>query len=49
MAALIAAVRDGHAGEGMAACVTRIGAVLAEHFPRSEDDVNELPDRLIEL
>jgi len=23
--------------------------VLAEHFPRSADDVNELPDRLIEL
>lgn len=49
MAALIVATRDGRPGEGMAAAVTRIGAVLAEHFPRSADDTNELPDRLIEL
>jgi len=49
MAALVEAVREGRPGEGMAAAVTRIGAVLAKHFPRSEDDVNELPDRLIEL
>lgn len=49
MAALIAAVKDGRPGDGMAAAVERIGAVLAEHFPRSEGDVNELPDRLIEL
>ena len=48
MAALLAGVRDGRAGEGMAAAVERIGAVLAEHFPRSADDTNELPDRLIE-
>ena len=26
-----------------------VGAVLAEHFPRADDDRNELPDRLIEL
>lgn len=49
MAALIEAVREGRPGEGMSAAVARIGAVLGEHFPRSEDDVNELPDRLIEL
>lgn len=49
MAALILAVRDGRPGEGMADAVTRIGAVLAEHFPRSDGDVNELPDRLIAL
>jgi putative membrane protein len=49
MAALVEAVRQGRPGDGMAAAVTRIGDVLAEHFPRSEDDVNELPDRLIEL
>ncbi len=49
MAALLAGVRDGRAGEGVAAAVERIGAVLAEHFPRSADDTNELPDRLIEL
>ena len=26
-----------------------IGVVLAAHFPRRDDDVNELPDRLIVL
>lgn len=49
MAALVAAVRDGRPGDGLADAVTRIGAVLGEHFPRSADDRNELPDRLIEL
>lgn len=49
MAALIAAVKDGRPGDGMAAAVGEIGVVLAQHFPRSADDTNELPDRLIEL
>ncbi len=49
MAALIGAIKQGRPGEGMAAAVARIGQVLAEHFPRSDDDANELPDRLIEL
>ena len=49
MAALIVAVKDGRPGDGMADAVARIGIVLAEHFPRSEGDVNELPDRVIEL
>jgi putative membrane protein len=29
--------------------VRQVGAVLAEHFPKSHSDTNELPDRLIEL
>lgn len=49
MAALIAGIRDGRPGEGMAQAVAQIGSVLALHFPREADDVNELPDRLIEL
>jgi putative membrane protein len=49
MAALVAAVKDGRPGDGMAEAVRQIGVVLAEHFPRAADDVNELPDRLIEL
>ncbi|WP_010544126.1 TPM domain-containing protein, partial [Sphingomonas elodea] len=49
MAALLAEVKQDRVGEGMAAAVAQIGVVLAEHFPRAEDDVNELPDRLIEL
>jgi putative membrane protein len=49
MAALLTAVRDGRAGEGMAEAVTQMGAVLAEHFPKGSENPNELPDRLIEL
>jgi len=49
MAAMLAQIRAGHLAEGMAAAVERVSAVLAEHFPRAEDDVNELPDRLIEV
>jgi putative membrane protein len=49
MAALLSATRDVRPGEGMVAAVERIGAVLAEHFPRTAGDVNELSDRLIEL
>ncbi|MDF2494152.1 hypothetical protein [Sphingomonas sp.] len=49
MAALIAGVKDGRAGDGMAAAVEEIGVVLAEHFPRTGSNPNELPDRLIEL
>ena len=26
-----------------------VGVVLAEHFPRTDADVNEIPDKLIEL
>jgi putative membrane protein len=31
------------------AAIEQIGVVLAEHFPRSADDTNELPDKLILL
>lgn len=49
MATLIDGVRDNRAADGMADAVGRVGAVLAAHFPRSIEDSNELPDRLIEL
>lgn len=49
MVAMIDLVRAGNPAEGIAAAVTSVGAILTEHFPKSEDDVNELPDRLIEL
>jgi putative membrane protein len=49
MASLIEAIRDGCPGEGLAAEVRQVGAILATHFPRAQDDINELPDRLIEL
>jgi putative membrane protein len=49
MAAMLAELKQGRCGAGMAAAVERVGKVLAEHLPRQSDDVNELPDRLIEL
>ena len=49
MADMLAEVRKGCIAEGLAAGVRDVGKVLSEHFPRAEDDDNELPDRLIEL
>ena len=49
MHALIKDVREGRPGDGICAAIERIGVVLSEHFPRSASDVNEIPDRLIEL
>jgi putative membrane protein len=49
MAGMLAHIKDGRIGEGMASAVGEVGKVLAEHFPRSADDRNELPDRLIEI
>jgi putative membrane protein len=49
MLALIAHVREGRPGEGMADAVQQMGVVLAEHFPKGSENPNELPDRLIEI
>ena len=49
MTALIADVREGRPCDGIVSAIEHVGAVLAEHFPRSADDVNEIPDKLIEL
>ena len=42
-------VAQGRTGEGISAAVERIGLVLAEHFPKTATDTNELPDRPISL
>ena len=49
MAALVDHLREGRTADGMVAAIARIGTVLAGHFPKTGDDTNELPDRLIEL
>jgi putative membrane protein len=49
MAALLVEVKAGRPADGIVAAVERVGAVLAEHFPRSSADTNEIPDKLIEL
>ena len=49
MAALIDEVKQGRPADGIIAAIERVGVVLAEHFPRSATDKNEIPDKLIEL
>jgi putative membrane protein len=49
MTELLGNVRAGRIGDGIVSAVSRVGAVLAEHFPRSAADLNEIPDELIEL
>jgi putative membrane protein len=49
MAVLIENVKAGRPGEGMAKSVEQIGLVLAQCLPKTIEDTNEVPDRLIEL
>ena len=49
MADMLAEIRQGNIAQGLAAGIGDVGRVLSEHFPRAEDDENELPDRLIEV
>ena len=49
MADMLTEIRKDCVAEGLAAGVRDVGKVLSEHFPRAEDDQNELPDRLIEV
>ena len=49
MEALIDKVKEGRPGEGVALAVDRIGEVLATVLPKSLDDPNQIPDRLIEI
>ena len=49
MTVLIADVRDGRPADGIVAAIGLIGEVLKEHFPKTGDDTNEIPDKLIEL
>lgn len=43
---LVDEVRVGNIGAGFAHAVARCADVLGEHFPRRDDDRNELPDRI---
>ncbi len=49
MEALLGPVRTGDVAGGMVGAVEEVGRVLTEHFPKSDGNRNELPDRLIEL
>lgn len=49
MTALLVEVRAGRAADGICAAIAIVGEVLGKHFPRSDGDSNEIPDKLIEL
>ncbi|MGB3471627.1 MAG: hypothetical protein WBA51_12460 [Erythrobacter sp.] len=49
MADMLVEIKAGRLAEGLAVGVRDVGFVLAQHFPRTGDDENELPDRLIEV
>ena len=49
VADFVAQVRAGRIGEGFLAAIAAVGEHLAEHFPRAADDIDELPNRLIEI
>ena len=49
MAALVDAIRADRAAEGLVDAVAAIGAVLAQVLPKTADNGNELPNRVIEL
>ena len=49
MTALLVDVKEGRVADGIVAAIERVGVVLAEHFPVSAGDINEIPDKLIEL
>ncbi len=41
------AFKQGRLTEGLIQTVQRAGTLLAEHFPRQDDDHNELPDEIV--
>src|SRR5262249_36279471 len=49
IAALIAGIKQGRAGDGFVAAIEQCGAVLAEHFPPGALDRDELPNKLVEI
>ena len=49
MVDMLREIKAGQLGAGIAAGVRDVGQILSPHFPRADDDENELPDRLIQL
>ncbi|TGQ96339.1 TPM domain-containing protein, partial [Mesorhizobium sp. M4B.F.Ca.ET.203.01.1.1] len=46
---LTAHAGDDRLADGFVKAVESVGAMLAEHFPVTADDVNELEDHLVEI
>jgi putative membrane protein len=49
VAGFVRRVREGKIADGFVESIEACTAVMAEHHPWREDDVNELPNRLIEI
>nr|WP_294847933.1 TPM domain-containing protein [uncultured Sphingomonas sp.] len=49
MAAMLADVAQDRPADGIVAAIDKVGAILADHFPKTAADTNEIPDKLIEL
>jgi putative membrane protein len=47
--ALIAGIKQDHAGDGFIAAIEQCGAVLAQHFPPGAMKRDELPNKLVEI
>jgi putative membrane protein len=45
---IIQGIHKGKASEGICTAIEICGKVLSEHFPHQPDDINELPDRVID-
>jgi putative membrane protein len=45
---IIRGIKEGNIGSSICAAIDSCGKALAEHFPPRPDDVNELPDQVIE-
>lgn len=46
---LVDGARENRLADGFVTAVGTVGALLSEHFPISENDVNELDDHLVEI
>jgi putative membrane protein len=44
---IIKGMRERNVGGGICAAIDSCGKALAEHFPRRSDDINELPDQVV--
>lgn len=46
-AGLSQGIRNGEAGDALCRTIGRCGVILAGHFPRTADDTDELPDKVL--